>query len=156
MDKNNRVLVAVILLIFVTLLSFNLNTITGSLTKDKNVPYVSISPKLIDAGQRITVSVRTGKLGINDKACIYDDSSRKSCTNAVCDGNYKCYSTDKDPLKFNFGTSTSLEPGVHSVCVWDYELAQQKLDSGDHSQARGYICGDFTVKEDIVITKEIL
>ena len=146
MDKNNRVLVAAILLIFVTLLSFNLDTITGLSTKDKNTPSVSVSPKVIQAGTRVTVTAWTGKPGINEKACLYDSSVRVSCTENVCQGNYKCYSTDKNPVKFNFATSTSLPSGVYSLCVWDYELAQQKLNKGDNSQARGYVCGEFTIQ----------
>ena len=147
MDKNNRVLVGAVLLIFVTLLSFNLDTITGLSTQNKiNTPSVSVSPKVIQAGNRLTVSAWTGKLGINEKACLYDSSVRVSCTENVCQGNYKCYSTDKSPVKFNFATSTSLPSGVYSICVWDYELAQQKMDNGDNSQTRGYVCGEFTIQ----------
>ncbi len=146
MDKNNRVLIGAVLLIFVTLLSFNLDTITGLSTKDKNIPSVSISPKVVQPGSRITVTVWTGKLGMNEKACLYDSNARVSCTNNACAGNYKCYSTDKQPVSFNFATSTSLDSGVYSLCVWDYSLAQEKLRKGDNSQLRGYVCGEFTIQ----------
>ena len=100
MDKNNKILLGAILLIFVTLLSFNINTITGEITKEnKKVPSVTVSPKVADAGERVTVSVWTGADGINRKACLYDDNSRVTCTNRVCSEDtdnsyYKCYSTD--------------------------------------------------------------
>ena len=146
MDKNNRVLIGVILLIFITLLSFNLTSITGLSTKGKTVPSVSVSPKVAEAGERLTISVWTGKLGMHEQACLYDTDSRVSCTRRACSGNYKCYSTDTKQVSFNFAPATSLTPGVYSVCVWDYELAQTKTRAGDNSQKRGYVCGDFTLK----------
>ena len=152
MDKNNKVLLAAILLIFVTLLSFNIDSITGLSTRSTQRSSVSVTPKVIEAGQRITVSVISGSLGVNEKACIFDSNSRVACTNTVCNDNpqkenrhYKCSSSKTDSIKFNFATSSSLPSGVYSVCVWDYELAQKKLESGDNSQRRGYLCGDFTV-----------
>lgn len=152
MDKNNRVLIAVILLIFVTLLSFNLTSITGSSTKDK-IPSVTVNTKVIRAGERVTVSVWTGKLGMSEKACLYDrDGNRISCTNSACDSipksSYKCFSSkETGPLSFTFNPSTSLDPGDYDICVWDYELAKIKLRAGDYTQRRGYVCGDFTIKE---------
>lgn len=151
MDKNNRVLIAVILLIFVTLLSFNLTSITGSSTKDK-IPSVTVTSKIVRAGERVSVSVLTGKLGMSEKACLYDQDSRLSCITTACSSipksTYKCFSSkETGPITFTFNPSTSLEPGVYNICVWDYELAQTKLKAGDYSQRRGYVCGDFTIKE---------
>ena len=151
MDKNNRVLIGAVLLIFVTLLSFNLTSLTGSSTKEGKVPSVSVSPNVAEAGDRLTVSVISGELGVNEKACIYDGNSRVACTSTVCNNNvqkenrhFKCLSS-VNQIQFNIATSTSLESGVYSVCVWDYDLAQKKLRSGDYSQRRGHICGDFTL-----------
>lgn len=147
MDKNNRILIAAMLLIFVALLSFNMNSITGASTKDSDGTSVSVSPKVVKAGERLTATVWTGKLGMNKKACVFDDNSRVMCTETACEGSYKCYSSDTAPIKFAFSLSTSVEEGVYSLCVWDYDLAQKKLKAGDNSQRRGYICGDFTIKE---------
>ena len=157
MDKNNKILLGAILLIFITLISFNVNTITGDLTKEgKKVPSVTVSPKIAVPGERLTVSVWTGADGINQKACLYDENSRVSCTSRVCsdspenlDRAYKCLSTEKEQVKFNFVTSTSLPSGIYSVCVWDYELASKKLRQGDSSQQRAYVCGDFTIMENL-------
>lgn len=153
MDKNNKILLGAILLIFITLLSFNLNTITGDITKEgKKVPSVTVSPKVVAPGERVTASVWTGAGGISKKACIYDHNTRVFCVNRVCsdspvDRGYKCYSTDKEQIKFSFVPSTSLSDGVYSICVWDYELADKKSDAGDSSQQRAYVCGDFTIME---------
>lgn len=150
MDKSNKILVAAVLLIFVTLLSFNLDTITGSSTKEKQVRSVSVSPSVVEGGSRVTVTAYTGKLGMNKQACLYDSNSRVACTYQACDENqdnraYKCYSTQNKPVKFTFTTSSSLEPGIYSICIWDYELAKQKLDAGENSRERGYVCGEFTI-----------
>jgi hypothetical protein len=157
LDKNNKILLGAILLIFMTIISFNINTITGDLTKEgKKVPSVTVSPKVVVPGERVTVSVWTGADGINERACLYDDNSRVACTNRVCsdspenlDRAYKCYSTGKEQVKFNFATSTSLPSGIYSICVWDYELASKKLRQGDSSQQRAYVCGDFTIMENL-------
>ncbi len=165
MDKNNRVLLAIILLIFVTLLSFNIDidTISGFQTKELKQPSVTVSPKVIESGQRITVEVISGKLGVNEKACVYDSDSRIGCTNTVCNDNpqkenrhYKCLSDASGPIKFNFATSTSLSQGVYSVCVWDYWIAQENKKKGDYAQSRGYVCGDFTVIEKLKLEHEII
>ena len=160
MDKNNRVLVAVILLIFVTLLSFNIDTISGYQAKDFTKPSVSVSPKTVYPGQRITVAVISGKFGVNEQSCLYDSNSRVACTNSVCDvfvknRHYKCTS-DEGPIKFNFALSTSLPAGIYNVCVWDYEKAQNNERNGDNSRERGYVCGDFTIIEKSQPEHEIL
>ncbi|MBS3171850.1 hypothetical protein J4449_04535 [Candidatus Woesearchaeota archaeon] len=154
MEKNNRVLVAVILLIFVTLLSFNIDSISGYQTKQLNKPSVTVTPKVVEPGQRITVEVISSKLGVNEKACLYDHNSRVACTNTVCNQepernnrHYKCVSDSQNPINFNFALSTSLPSGIYNVCTWDYEVAQENQGKGDYSQSRGYVCGDFTIRE---------
>ncbi len=154
MNKNNRVLVAVILLIFVTLLSFNIDSISGYQTKQENKPSVTITPQVVLPGQRITVEVVSSKLGVNEKACLYDHNSRVACTNTVCNQepnrnnrHYKCISDSESPIKFNFALSTSLTSGIYTVCVWDYEVAQENQRKGDNSQSSGYVCGGFTIRE---------
>ena len=153
MDKNNRVLVAVILLIFVTLLSFNVDTITGSSTKDNKNPSVSVSPKVIELGTRglgtrLTVTVRSGEKGVNEKAVLRDaEGFKKADMHNACEkyNNYKCYSEKGNLIQFAFAPSNSLKEGVYQVCVHDYKLAEDKKDQGDHSANRGQVCGDFTI-----------
>ncbi|MEK6937096.1 MAG: hypothetical protein AABW58_03430 [Nanoarchaeota archaeon] len=154
MEKNNRVLVAVILLIFVTLLSFNIDTISGFQTKSLEGPSVTITPKVVKPGERITVEVISGKHGVNEKACLYDHNSRVACTNTVCNQeqernnrHYKCVSDAENPIKFNFALSTSLLSGIYTVCVFDYGEAEKSEDKGDYSKERGYVCGTFTIRE---------
>lgn len=163
MDKNNRVLIAVILLIFVTLLSFNIDTISGFQSKEARKPSVEITPKVVYSGQRITIEVKTSKLGVNEKATLYDSNSRVATTNTVCNSeleknnrHYKCISDEKSPVKFNFALSSSLPEGVYNVCVWDYEVAQENQKKGDYSQSRGFVCGDFTIREVPQAEREII
>ena len=163
MDKNNRVLVAVILLIFVTLLSFNIDTISGSSTKSLDKPSVKVITPVVEegAGARITVEVVTGKFGVNEQAVLYDRNSRVYTTNSVCDQflqnrHYKCIGDEKSPIKFNFRLSTSLPSGLYNVCVWDYEVAKNKENEGDNSRERGNVCGSFTIRPKIQPEKEQL
>lgn len=153
MDKNNRILIAVILLIFVTLLSFNIDTISGSSIKSLDKPSVKITTPVVEegSGKRITAEVISGKFGVNEKATLYDHNSRVATTNSVCDQfldnrHYKCISDNENPIKFNFALPTSLPSGLYNVCVWDYEKAQENEDKGDNSLQRGFVCGSFTIR----------
>ncbi len=165
MDKNNRVLVAIILLIFVTLLSFNLDTISGSTIRDSDKPSVTISPKVVEegSGQRVKVEVITGKFGVNERAYLYDHNSRVATTNSVCNDNvektnrhYKCLGDAKSPVTFYFSLATSLPPGIYNICVEDYEKEQDQKEKGDYSLQRGFVCDSFTIREKFKSEREIL
>lgn len=116
MNKSNRILIGAIFILVVALVSFNYS-ITGNIIKDKTV--VSISPEVINSGQKIYITVNPGPKGVYKKACLYHASNnlRKTCTYRVCGGTYKCLDTST----FSFGTH-SLESGIYYVKLFDYNI----------------------------------
>lgn len=117
MEKSSRILIGAIFILVIALVSFNYNSLTGQVIKSKTM--ISITPKVINPGQKIYVTVNPGPKGVYKRACFYqaEDNLRKGCTYRVCGGSYKCLDTST----FSFSTH-AWEPGIHYVKIFDYDL----------------------------------
>ncbi len=116
MEKSSRILIGAIFILIIALISFNYST-TGNIIKAKTS--ISITPEVINVGQKIYVTVKPGPNGVYKKACFYqaEDNLRKGCTYRVCGGSYKCF----DISTFSFSTH-SWYPGIHYIKIFDYNL----------------------------------
>lgn len=88
MEKDNKILLGAILIILITLVSFNFGDITGKVVKEGTV--VSISPATVTAGDYITVYVKPGSKGVESSAYFYRiDGTRIPATVKLC-GESRC------------------------------------------------------------------
>jgi len=134
--KTNRILVgAIIIIILAMISSIGNNNITGKpiASTDSSSTKIEIRPEAITAGQRIYIDVNPGPRGVNVRASVYqaEDNLRRGTTNRVCNSNYKC----KEKTVFSFVTSTSWEPGVYYVKLYDYKIEE-------------FVKEDFTIMEE--------
>ena len=117
MEKTNRILIGAVFILVIALVSFNYSNITGNVIESKTK--ISITPEVINSGQKIYVTVNPGSKGIHNKACFYqaEDDLRRGCTydRQICNS-YKC----EEISTFSFSTS-GWESGIHYVKIFDYD-----------------------------------
>lgn len=69
MEKDNKILVGAVIIILVALVAFNLSKITGQVTKETTT--ITVNPKIIGAGDIISISVVPGSEGAENEMRIY-------------------------------------------------------------------------------------
>jgi len=94
MDKDNKVLLAAVLVILVALVAFNFGDITGKAVKDSTV--IAVSPTVVKFGEydtvkMVTIKVMPGEDGVDTKMSLYKVDGFKVggetvniCTESIC------------------------------------------------------------------------
>lgn len=140
--KEDKVIIALVVIFLVGTIGFNLENYTGNLLKlqeDKNVPIVSISPSVVTAGEYIEIKVKV----------------RDACVHRTIDFFFD--GTEYDGTKKNKGgrKATAIKPGRYKFCKRDYGLVDSSFTlryktspswDGDY-YARVYYWKDRTTKD---------
>jgi len=90
---DRKVVVFAVLLILISMISFNFDKITGQVTSSDYVSSISVNPQSIVSGGVISVTVNPGREGINQKLVFYFADTGLRIANMdinVC-RSYKCF-----------------------------------------------------------------
>jgi len=122
--KDNSIIfiTTIIALFIVAVVGFNIEEISGQVVSFGKTS-ISVNPKIINAGDRIEISVVPGKGCVNRWVGIYDDSDLRKAT-----AQYRGTSNSVlcKPFTASYQTSTSWKPkedetGIFFVKVFDYD-----------------------------------
>lgn len=110
MEKNTKIVIGAILILFIAMVSFKFEALTGAVSKENTM--INVDKDVVRAGEWITVTVKSNYWLDNRDgygACFYVDGRRKSCTRSLCNTDegtlYKC----KENI-FNYRIPTSWKP----------------------------------------------
>ena len=151
--KNESVIVALVFLVIVALFAFNFNKLTGFTAiqeKDDFAPEIKISPRIINAGEKMNIeininkgcveptfeiySVRNGIVGTR-KATKYYNPGIDDCatSSSRCSGSKYCTGNLKDDtIKVTFKTYAKWD-GKYILRVFyvDENRDRKEIDSGE-------------------------
>ncbi|MBI2507676.1 hypothetical protein HYV89_01875 [Candidatus Woesearchaeota archaeon] len=120
-DKGVIFVFSIIALFIVALVGFNLENVTaGAIRSTKTT--VDVSPKFLNAGEYVTVTVNPGKYCVNSVVGFYDDSGLRRATARTEIGSPKKVCQQ---FSVKYKTSSDWKPdeeesGVFLVKVFDY------------------------------------
>ena len=130
MNKDNKILIItifIVILLFIFSFSFD---ITGATTANIGKTTIQISPKAVNSGEIIYITINPGPEGANEKINFYqaEDDLRKISINKLCN-NYKCFESNT----VSYTIPTNWEPGIYHIKVYDYGI-------------KNFIQEEFTIK----------
>ena len=106
--KEDKVLIALIVIFLVSIIGFNLNKLTGGIViqENKDVPIVTVSPSTIKAGEYVTVNVKVRNACVHPTVELFFSGTKFDGT--------------KTHESFRLGDVT--KQGRYKFCKGDYGL----------------------------------
>lgn len=146
MEIKNYFLITVIILAF-ALISINLESLTGSTTRDGSSATIKVTPSSIKSGEKITINVVPGKEGVKNEVKIIKEcnsifgencqGSRKAIIHLCSSNSYtiNCKEPNyKSPITKTYQPSSGIGVGLYYVKITEYK----KDDSGNYIERKAY------------------
>lgn len=154
MEKNTRVVIGAVLILFIAMLSFRFDTLTGmastsdweptaKITVEPNIIYNDVSDNdIVTDNRMITVTVKSQNWLMNGDgygACFYRDGTRVACTRELCKMQGAGTISRCKENVFNFRVPTNWNEGHYQIAVREYPKSR--------TFSKTVYSGDFDIKD---------